>query len=83
MFNQRMVSIELYFFCIFLYKSIIVAKNCISYILGEWNQEAYNVVAHVCCGIVGQAQIVGYINTNTYVNLYLNIHKHGVSKSQF
>lgn len=45
---------------------------------GEWNQEAYNVVAHVCCGIVGQAQIVGYINTNTYVNLYLNIHKHGV-----
>lgn len=78
MFNQRTVSIELYFFCTFLYKSIIVAKNCIS---GEWNQEAYNVVAHVCCGIVGQAQIVGYINTNTYVNLYLNIHKHGVSKS--
>ncbi|KZC12993.1 PREDICTED: KH domain-containing protein akap-1 [Dufourea novaeangliae] len=44
----------------------------------EWNQEAFNVVAHMCCGIVGQAQIEGYINTNTYVNLYLNIHKHGV-----
>lgn len=45
---------------------------------GEWNQEAYEVVAQMCCGIVGQAQIEGYINTNTYVNLYLNIHKHGV-----
>ena len=48
--------------------------------LGEWNQEAYNTVAYMCSGIVGQAQIEGYINTNIYVNLYLNIHKHGVSK---
>lgn len=45
---------------------------------GEWNQEAYDTVAHMCNGIVGQAQIEGYINTNIYVNLYLNIHKHGV-----
>ena len=45
---------------------------------GEWNQEAYDVVVHMCSGIVGQAQIEGYINTNTYVNLYLNIQKHGV-----
>ncbi|XP_017754880.1 PREDICTED: KH domain-containing protein akap-1 isoform X2 [Eufriesea mexicana] len=45
---------------------------------GKWNQEAYNIVAHMCYGIVGQAQIEGYINTDTYVNLYLNIHKHGV-----
>ncbi|KAK9306723.1 hypothetical protein QLX08_002640 [Tetragonisca angustula] len=45
---------------------------------GEWNQEAYNTVAYMCSGIVGQAQIEGYINTNIYVNLYLNIHKHGV-----
>ncbi|XP_076222683.1 A-kinase anchor protein spoonbill [Nomia melanderi] len=45
---------------------------------GEWNQEAYDVVVHMCNGIVGQAQIEGYINTSTYVNLYLNIHKHGV-----
>ncbi|XP_017877636.1 A-kinase anchor protein 1, mitochondrial [Ceratina calcarata] len=45
---------------------------------GEWTQEAYDVVAHMCYGIVGQAQIEGYINTNTYVNLYLNIQKHGV-----
>ncbi|CAK9799454.1 KH domain-containing protein akap-1 [Anthophora quadrimaculata] len=45
---------------------------------GEWVQEAFNVVSHMCCGIVGQAQIEGYINTYTYVNLFLNIHKHGV-----
>lgn len=45
---------------------------------GEWIQEAYDVVAHMCYGIVGQAQIEGYINDNTYVNLYLNIQKHGV-----
>ncbi|XP_076244159.1 A-kinase anchor protein spoonbill isoform X2 [Calliopsis andreniformis] len=45
---------------------------------GEWSKEAYDVVAQVCNGIVGQAQIEGYINANTYVNLYLNIHKHGV-----
>lgn len=51
--------------------------------LGEWNQEAYNTVAHMCSGIVGQAQIEGYINTNIYVNFFLNIHKHGVSKHQF
>ena len=34
----------------------------------------------MCTGIVGQAQIEGYINTNTYISLYLNIQKHGVSK---
>ncbi|XP_033345702.1 KH domain-containing protein akap-1 [Bombus vosnesenskii] len=45
---------------------------------GEWNQEAYNTVAQMCTGIVGQAQIEGYINTNTYISLYLNIQKHGV-----
>ncbi|KOC60170.1 KH domain-containing protein C56G2.1 [Habropoda laboriosa] len=45
---------------------------------GEWTQEALNVVAHMCYGIVGQAQIEGYINTSTYVNLFLNIHNHGV-----
>ncbi|XP_012135254.2 A-kinase anchor protein spoonbill [Megachile rotundata] len=45
---------------------------------GEWNEEAYNIVLHMCSRIVGQAQIAGYINTNTYVNLYFNINKHGV-----
>ena len=45
---------------------------------GEWDQEAYNVVLQMCSGIVGQAQIAGYINNSTYVNLYLNIQKHGV-----
>ncbi|XP_053998592.1 KH domain-containing protein akap-1 [Hylaeus anthracinus] len=45
---------------------------------GEWTQEAYDVVAHMCSGIVGQAQIEGYIDTCIYVNVYLNIQKHGV-----
>ncbi|XP_043264611.1 KH domain-containing protein akap-1 [Colletes gigas] len=45
---------------------------------GVWAQEAYNVVAHMCSGISGQAQIEGYINSSVYVSLYLNIQKHGV-----
>lgn len=45
---------------------------------GEWNQEACDVVAQMCYGTVGQAQIEGYIDTSTYVNLYLNIQNHGV-----
>ncbi|CAK9814481.1 KH domain-containing protein akap-1 [Anthophora plagiata] len=45
---------------------------------GEWVQEAFNVVFHMCYGIVGQAQIEGYINACTYINLFLNIHKYGV-----
>lgn len=45
---------------------------------GKWNQDAYDVVFHLCCGTVGQAQIGGYINTSTYINLYLNIQKYGV-----
>ncbi|CAL7940618.1 unnamed protein product [Xylocopa violacea] len=43
----------------------------------EWKQEAYDAVAFMCSG-VGQAQIEGYINTNVYVNLYLNIQKYGM-----
>lgn len=53
------------------------------FMLGEWNKEAYDVVVQMCNGVVGQAQIDGYINASTYVNLYLNIHKHGVSKRLF
>lgn len=45
---------------------------------GKWSQDAYDVVFHFCCGTVGQAQIEGYINNSTYVNLYLNIQKYGV-----
>ncbi|OXU20391.1 hypothetical protein TSAR_016512 [Trichomalopsis sarcophagae] len=44
----------------------------------EWSQEAYTVVAQICTGIVGQAQIVGYADCSTFINLYYNIHKHGV-----
>lgn len=46
---------------------------------GEWSQDAYDVVAQICTGIVGQAQIVGYVDCSTFINLYFNIHKHGVS----
>ncbi|XP_012282550.1 KH domain-containing protein akap-1 [Orussus abietinus] len=45
---------------------------------GEWTQEAYDLVGHISSGIVGQAQIEGYVNGNVYVSLYLNIQKHGV-----
>ncbi|XP_076649035.1 A-kinase anchor protein spoonbill [Halictus rubicundus] len=45
---------------------------------GKWSQDAYDVVFHLCCGTIGQAQIGGYINSSTYVNLYLNIPKYGV-----
>ncbi|XP_043270001.1 KH domain-containing protein akap-1 [Venturia canescens] len=45
---------------------------------GEWKQEAYDVVAQMCSGSIGQAQIEGYIDSNIYVSLYLNIQKHGV-----
>ncbi|XP_011499408.1 PREDICTED: KH domain-containing protein C56G2.1-like isoform X2 [Ceratosolen solmsi marchali] len=44
----------------------------------EWSQEAYNVVGQICSRIVGQAQIVGYVDCSTFINLYFNIHKHGV-----
>lgn len=50
----------------------IVPKN------GEWEQAAYSVVSQMCSGIIGQAQIEGYINTNIYINFFLNIQKHGV-----
>lgn len=45
---------------------------------GEWEQDAYNVVSQMCSGIIGQAQIEGYINTNIYINFFFNIQKHGV-----
>ncbi|KAJ8674926.1 hypothetical protein QAD02_010712 [Eretmocerus hayati] len=45
---------------------------------GEWSPEACSVVAQICTNIVGQAQIVGYSDSSTYINLYFNIHKHGV-----
>ncbi|XP_035737130.1 KH domain-containing protein akap-1-like [Vespa mandarinia] len=45
---------------------------------GDWEQEAYNIVGRMCSGIIGQAQIVAYINTNVYINFFLNIPKHGV-----
>ncbi|XP_078045998.1 A-kinase anchor protein spoonbill [Augochlora pura] len=45
---------------------------------GEWCQEAFDVVLHMCSGAVVQAQIEGYVNNSTYVNLYLNIQKYGV-----
>ncbi|XP_015605381.1 KH domain-containing protein akap-1 [Cephus cinctus] len=45
---------------------------------GEWTQEAYDLVAHICSGIVGQAQIEGYVDTITYISLYFNIQKYGV-----
>lgn len=45
---------------------------------GVWQQEAYDLVSQICCGIVGQAQIEGYVDSHTYVSLYLNIQKHGV-----
>ena len=48
---------------------------------GTWQQEAYDLVAQICGGIVGQAQIEGYIDSRTYISLYLNIHKHGVSQN--
>ncbi|XP_058806786.1 KH domain-containing protein akap-1 [Phymastichus coffea] len=44
----------------------------------EWSQEAYDVVMRICSSVVGQAQIVGYVDCNTFINLYYNIHKHGV-----
>ncbi|XP_071872184.1 A-kinase anchor protein spoonbill [Bombus fervidus] len=45
---------------------------------GEWSQEAFSTVINMCTGIVSQAQIEGYIDTNTYISLYVNIQKHGV-----
>ncbi|XP_047365682.1 KH domain-containing protein akap-1 [Vespa velutina] len=45
---------------------------------GDWEQEAYNIVGRMCSGIIGQAQIVAYINANVYINFFLNIPKHGV-----
>ncbi|XP_033334791.1 A-kinase anchor protein spoonbill [Megalopta genalis] len=45
---------------------------------GEWCQEAFDIVLHMCSGAVIQAQIEGYINNSIYVNLYLNIQKYGV-----
>lgn len=32
----------------------------------------------MCSGSIAQAQIEGYIDSNIYVSLYLNIQKHGV-----
>ncbi|KAF3424234.1 hypothetical protein E2986_06324 [Frieseomelitta varia] len=64
--------ITLPFQAIEVYLANIKPKN------GEWIQEAYDTVAHMCSGIVGQAQIEGYVNSYIYVNLYLNIHKYGV-----
>lgn len=47
-------------------------------ILGVWQQEAFDLVSQICSGIVGQAQIEGYVDSHTYVSLYLTIQKHGV-----
>lgn len=45
---------------------------------GEWMQEAYDVVAHLCSERIGQAQIEAYVDANTYINLYFHLPKHGV-----
>lgn len=45
---------------------------------GEWQQGAFDLVSQICCGLVGQAQIEGYIDSHTYISLYLNIQKFGV-----
>ncbi|XP_032674839.1 KH domain-containing protein akap-1 isoform X2 [Odontomachus brunneus] len=45
---------------------------------GAWLNNAYDVVARVCFGVVGQAQVEGYIDTNVYTNIYYNIPKYGV-----
>lgn len=45
---------------------------------GVWQQEAFDLVSQICSGIVGQAQIEGYVDSHTYVSLYLTIQKHGV-----
>ncbi|XP_014214042.1 KH domain-containing protein akap-1 [Copidosoma floridanum] len=44
---------------------------------GEWTQEAFDVVSQLTSSRVGQAQIVGYDEFNTYINLYYNIHRLG------
>lgn len=47
----------------------------------EWSEDAYAIVAQICTGNLGQAQIEGYINNNVYCSLFFNIQKHGVSLS--
>ncbi|XP_015113342.1 KH domain-containing protein akap-1 [Diachasma alloeum] len=45
---------------------------------GEWQQEAYDVVAQICSNSIGQAQIEGYIDSSIFISLYINVPKHGV-----
>lgn len=66
---------------ILYYFKYIYLKYCTIF-KGDWEQEAYNIVGQMCSGIIGQAQIEAYINTNVYINFFLNIPKHGV-KSYF
>ncbi|XP_011312236.1 KH domain-containing protein C56G2.1 [Fopius arisanus] len=45
---------------------------------GEWQPEAYDVVAQICSNSIGQAQIEGYIDSSIFISLYINVPKHGV-----
>ncbi|XP_014467807.1 PREDICTED: KH domain-containing protein akap-1 [Dinoponera quadriceps] len=45
---------------------------------GVWLDGAYEVIAQICCGAVGQAQVEGYVDSNVYTNIYYNFPKYGV-----
>lgn len=61
-----------------IFYSQIYSTDC-SCILGVWLSDAYDVIAQVCFGVVGQAQVEGYVDSNVYTNIYYNVPKYGVS----
>ncbi|XP_034940781.1 KH domain-containing protein akap-1 [Chelonus insularis] len=59
------------------FQAIEVSLANIKPVGGEWVPEAYDIVAQLCTGSIGQAQIEGYIDTVVYISLYINMPKHG------
>ncbi|XP_025160575.1 KH domain-containing protein akap-1 isoform X2 [Harpegnathos saltator] len=68
----RLEYLSLPFQAIEIFLAHIQPKN------GVWLDEAYHVIAQICFGVVGQAQVEGYVDSNVYTNIYYNVPKYGV-----